>query len=678
MEGRVFGMEKEVSCINSKAILDYVREHYRGDWSALFLNLDPELDAVTDIEAFLSDSNNWISCGVAFKLYERASAMLNDEYAAYKIAKSAVEKRTLGYIQQILVKAFWSHKKALKQAQKINDRFNRNKRVELVEVRNNGAIVRLHWDDSMAVSKHFCLMNQGIYTFLPLIWGGKPLHLEEVCCRFAGEPYCEYHLRWPARNRFNEVFSRFFTSKSVLMDTIKEMEVDKKIIEQKYEEVNRLNLQLNQKIKQLVAIQETGKAILSVLHLDRLLSVIMNLLSNVCQINRAIIMLVNEEKGCLEYIYGIGFDGQTLELIKDYKIPLDRVSNLLVRVTNTGRSEYIPEIKSSSLKKDNILLVQGRPVSAFVAPLITRSKVIGIIATDAIDGSGVPQETRETLEVFAPQIAIAIENARLYKSLQEKMEDLKRSQALLSRAEKFSFLGNLAARLAHEIKNPLTAIGTFIQLLPLKYDDAEFREEFYKVAMEETMRVNRLISELLDLVKPKESHFAYTDLHELIEKMILLLSPQSKAKRIEIVRGFDGSIDRVWLDEEKMKQVILNLLSNAVEFTPMEGRIEIFTKSYSTKGQGRGVRIEVQDNGIGIPPEMIDKVFEPYFTTKHKSSIHSGTGLGLFIAHQNMQDHGGTIEAKSRVDEGTTFVLTFPAEPGGVSSNTNHIAHDEN
>jgi signal transduction histidine kinase len=671
-------MEKEVSCINSKAVLDYMREHYPGDWSAIFQKLDPELDRLDDVEDFLSDSNNWISCKVASELFERASVMLNDELIAYKIAKFAVERRTLGYTQQILVKAFWSHKKALKHAQKINDRFARNKRVELVEVWNNGAIVRLHWDDNMAISKHLCLMNQGTYTFLPLIWGGRPLHLEEVRCRFAGEPYCEYHLRWPARNRFYEVFSRFFTSKSVLMDTIKEMEADKNIIEQKYEEVNRLNLQLNQKIKQLVAIQETGKAILSVLQLDRLLSVIMNLLSNVCQINRAIIMLVNEKKGCLEYIHGIGFDGDTFELIKDYEIPLDRVSNLLVRVTSTGQSEYIPEVESSSLKKDNILLVQGRPVSAFVVPLITRSKVIGVIATDAVDSKGVPEETREILEVFAPQIAIAIENARLYKSLQEKMEDLKRSQALLSRAEKFSFLGNLAARLAHEIKNPLTAIGTFIQLLPLKYEDEEFREEFYKVAMEETMRVNRLISELLDLVKPKESHFAYRDLHELIDKMILLVSPQSKAKRIEIVRGFDRSIGQVWLDEEKMKQVILNLLSNAVEFTPVDGRIEISSEIDFKKDLGRTIRIEVKDNGVGIPPAMIDKVFEPYFTTKHKSSIHNGTGLGLFIAHQNMQDHGGAIEAKSGVNEGTTFILTLPAEPAANLASSNKVARDEN
>jgi signal transduction histidine kinase len=384
----------------------------------------------------------------------------------------------------------------------------------------------------------------------------------------------------------------------------------------------------------------------------------------VCRINRAIIMLVNEEKACLEYIQGIGFDTETHKMIKDYKVPLHRVSNMLIRVVNTGQSEYVPEVESSSLKKDNVLLAHGKPVSVFVVPLITRSKVIGVIATDAVDNKEVPKETRDTLEVFAPQVAIAIENAKLYSSLQQRMAELRRSQALLSRAEKLSFLGNLAARLAHELKNPLTAIGTFLQLLPQKYDDEEFRRGFHKIALEETMRMNDLITELLDLVRPKECHFAFSDLHELIDKMILLVSAQGEAKKIEIVHKFDKGLGPVWMDSEKIKQVILNLLSNAIDFTPTQGRIEVVTNKVNDPVKGEAICIQVKDNGIGIPPSNMEKIFDPFFTTKHKSTIHRGTGLGLFIAHQHMQDHKGTIEAKSAPNGGATFMLTLPAAPG--------------
>ena len=656
-------MEKEVSCVNSIAILDFLRQNYEGDYASLLRQLDPEIDASPDPERFLRDPNNWISSKVASELYERASLAFNDPMVAFKIAKFAIEKRSYGYAQRIIVKAFASYERALRNLQRINDKWNRNKRVELVEINNNDALVRLYWNKAMGVSKHLCLMNQGAYTFLPLIWGGRPLTLEERCCQFEGAEYCEFHLRWPARKRLLEVFSRFFTLKPVLMETIKEMENDKKIIETKYEEVSRLNAELNRKIKQLTAMQETGKAILSVLDLDQLLSVIMNLLFSVCQINRAIIMLVNEEKHCLEYIHGVGFENEAFEAIKNYKVPLHRVSNMLVRVSNTGQAEYVPEIDASMLRKDNILLREGKPVSAFVVPLITRSKVIGVMATDGVEGKGVPKDSREILEIFAPQIAIAIENAKLYKNLQDKMEELKRSQALLSRAEKFSFLGNLAARLAHEIKNPMTAIGTFIQLLPHKYDDEEFRRDFYQVAMEETMRVNNLITELLDLVRPKESHFAYGDLHDLIEKTVLLVSPQAKEKRIQIKRQYGETAEQIWMDSEKMKQVMLNLVSNALEFTPQDGKIEITTKYHSEDGDLRSVSIEVSDNGVGIQPSDMNKVFEPYFTTKHKSSIHQGTGLGLPITYQHVQDHRGTIELKSKVNEGTTFLITIPVKP---------------
>ena len=656
-------MEKEVNCISSKAILGYVKTYNNDDCSGLLGNLDPEIDGLPDPEGFLMDPNNWISCAAAIKLLERARLILNDEMATYKIAKFAIENKLYGFIQRIFVKALWSHKKALKYAQKINDKFNRSKQVELVEIKRNGAIVRLHWDSKMELSKDLCLMNQGTYTFMPLIWGGMPLSLEEKCCYFEGAPYCEYHLKWPVRNRFHEIFSRFFTSKSVLMETVMEMEEDKKVIEEKYEEVNRLNVELNQKIKQLLAIQETGKAILSVLDLNQLLSVIMNILSNVCRINRAIIMLVNEEEACLEYIYGVGFDGEVPEEVKNYRVPLRRLSNILARVTNTGQPEYVPKVKSSSLRKENILLTYGDPMSVYVVPLITRAKVIGVIATDSVAEEGVPKETRETLGVFAPQIAIAIENARLYTKLQEQMKELKQSHALLSRAEKFSFLGNLSARLAHEIKNPMTAIGTFLQMLPQKFNDEEFRTNFYNIAMEETTRVNNLITELLDLINTREAHFELNNLHDLIDKMIFLISPQSKAKDISIVRKFDTSIGEVKMDSEKMKQVILNLLSNAVDFTPERGRIEISTAKEPMNGSKESIRIEIKDNGIGIPQPVINKIFDPYFTTKHKSNMHNGTGLGLFIAHQNIQDHQGTIEVKSEVNEGTAFILYLPPDP---------------
>ena len=412
-------MEKQTSCINVKPIFDYLKARDYTDWSSLVQGLDLEIDACDDPIAFLSDPNNWISTDIVVKLFERTRSILKDDRAAYKIARFAVENASLGYIQKIFVRAFWSSKKGLQHVQEINDKFNRSKEVELVEIRGNSAIIRLHWDPSMVLSKDLCLHNQAFYRFLPTIWSGKPLNLEETQCYFEGSPYCEYHITWQLQRRVREYFSRFFTSRAMLQDIIAEQEKDKEIIERKYEEVNRLNVELKRTIQQLVAMQETGKAILSVLDLDQLLTVIMNILSNVCKIHRAMVMLVNNKSGCLEYLYALGFEGDVPEAVMTYTVPLARVSNILARVASTGRPEYVPNVGSSSLSKANIILAHGNPGGVFVIPLITRSKVIGVIATDAADGKEIPEETRKTMESFAPQIAIAIENARLYSRLHE-------------------------------------------------------------------------------------------------------------------------------------------------------------------------------------------------------------------------------------------------------------------
>jgi len=297
-------MKKETSCMNSMAIIDYMKKYNEGDCSVLFGNLDPEIDSLPDPEAFLRDRNNWISCAVLSRLWERIRLFFDDERIAIKVARFAAENAHLGYNRSIIVKTFWSAKRALRHAQKINDKWNRSKRIELVSLRGHDAVIRLHWDSSMVLTKDACLMNLGTYRFIPLVWGGKEADVREECCYFQGAPYCEYHLKWPMGNTVREVFSRFFTKKSVLMETIEEMDKDKKIIEQKYDEVNSLNIELDSKINQLLALQETGKALVSVLDLEQLLDVIVNILSNVCNISRCIIMLLNEEEKHLEFPSG--------------------------------------------------------------------------------------------------------------------------------------------------------------------------------------------------------------------------------------------------------------------------------------------------------------------------------------------------------------------------------------
>lgn len=254
------------------------------------------------------------------------------------------------------------------------------------------------------------------------------------------------------------------------------------------------------------------------------------------------------------------------------------------------------------------------------------------------------------------------ENARLSGLLRKRTEEVERSRAMLGRAQKLSFLGNMAARIAHEIRNPLAAIATFAQMLPEKYHEDAFRTEFKEIALGETTRINNLLTEFLDLAKPRKSSFERLNLHELIDKMVLLLSPRIKKKGIKVYRNYGKEVGDIVVDEQKIKQVVLNILSNAVEALRAAGYIRISTGSdVDSKGRGR-VWVEVRDNGCGIEEGQMGKIFEPYWSTKEQGPGSGGAGLGLFIARQNMEDHRGGIEVLSRPNRGAAFVLRFPRD----------------
>ena len=653
-------MKKETSCINSKAILGYVKMHNNGSVGRLIDNLDPEINRMADPEAYLTDPNNWLSCSILARLFKRSRELFCDPFIAFKIGKYTAQKSSLGLNQQILLKSSLSTREALIAFHGVNERCSRNKKLEIVSLKRDEAAIRLHWDPHMGVTRDNCIYNQGIFTYMPQIWKGSRIRLSEVCCFFEGADYCEYKLDWTEKNRFFTFFDRPLPLNNTHSEIISELEKNRKQIELKYEEARRLNNDLNKKIAQLEAIQETGKAILSILDLDELLTVIMRLLSSACKINRAIILLVNPAGKHLEYCHGTGFDPDPPRLIKAYRVSLDRENHMLATVTGIGKARYLPEARESDLPGDELFSALGHPAALYAAPLVTGTRVIGLIVTDSFEKDGISKETRETLDIFAPQIAIAIQNARLYSKLSDQMKALRKSNMLLSRVEKFSFLGNVAARLAHEIKNPMTAIRTFIQMLPEKFDDEEFRNTFHKIALEETERVNGLIIELLDLVNTEESHFEMTDLHALIGKMVLLISPESNARQIKVDTFLSGDIGNVTLDAEKMKQTILNILMNAVETTPDQGKVEILTSLSNLDNGRRQIGIEIRDSGPGIPTEIEEKIFDPYFSAKHKSTLHKGTGLGLFIAHQNIQAHGGTLEINRKYTDGASFKILIP------------------
>ncbi|MGH7798046.1 MAG: ATP-binding protein [Candidatus Binatia bacterium] len=313
----------------------------------------------------------------------------------------------------------------------------------------------------------------------------------------------------------------------------------------------------------------------------------------------------------------------------------------------------------------------GKMGAEISLPIISKDKLVGILNLGHKDDKTIySNEDLELLSTLANQAAIAIENARLY-------ENLKQSQDTLRRADRLSSLGLLTAGLAHEIRNPLVAIRTFTQLLPERYDDAEFREGFQGLALKEVDRICGLINDLLSFARPSKPNVAPENVSDVVDNIARILETQAKEKGVGIAREFGENLPKAWIDREQMKQVFMNLILNAIQAMKEGGSINIATRSISRSGTepaGEFVQIEIRDTGIGIPEESLQHIFDPFFTSKDE-----GSGLGLAVSHQIVQEHGGFVTVESTVGRGTAFFVHVPVgKPSRPVTNRRAQVHEAN
>lgn len=412
-------MEKHHSCLNTRAIIEYFQEHLPSEVNNLFVGLGPEIEGLANPQEFLMESNNWVSSNVIARMFENAKKITLNDQIPYKIGFESAARKKLGYVQRIFLFAYKNPRQTLKRVQAINDQFNKNKRVEPVEVKRDSAVVRLHWFKNIPANIDFCLFNQGIYSGISTIWNMPPAILEETKCFFKGDEYCEYHLKWQKRSILKDSFLRFVVPWRALTYTIEELERDKELLRKKFDEIHRLNFQLKEKIDQLICLQETSTATLSVLNLEKLLQVTLRLLINSAKLDRAGILLLDEPGEVLEFTYAAGIDPALFEKVKGYRIPISKVDNVIARVAMTGIPVVIQDVSRSKFTTNNPLIQQFKPKAFILAPLTVRGKVIGVLLADRVHWDAtITEGDREFIVSFANQIAIALENAILYRKLE--------------------------------------------------------------------------------------------------------------------------------------------------------------------------------------------------------------------------------------------------------------------
>ena len=239
--------------------------------------------------------------------------------------------------------------------------------------------------------------------------------------------------------------------------------------------------------------------------------------------------------------------------------------------------------------------------------------------------------------------------------LKGSLESIQKSQEKMIQAEKLSSLGQLSARLAHELKNPLTSIKMILQAILDGSPTPEMTKEDTEVILKEVKKLDAILTQFLSFGKPPPLELRPLNLSHVIKEVLSLMKTEFDRNRIEIVQEVSG-LPEIKGDHEKMRQVLLNLLHNAIQAMPEGGRLNIGAQEILSDDQ-RKVLLRVEDSGEGIPEENRKKVFDPFFTTRE-----GGTGLGLSIVYSTMREHHGSIDLQSRVGEGTIFAFTFVEE----------------
>ncbi|WDL95433.1 ATP-binding protein [Alicyclobacillus sp. ALC3] len=238
----------------------------------------------------------------------------------------------------------------------------------------------------------------------------------------------------------------------------------------------------------------------------------------------------------------------------------------------------------------------------------------------------------------------------------------RRTEELIMKSEKLAVIGQLAAGVAHEIRNPLTSLKGFVQLFS---STVAVPPEYASIMLSELERIESIIQEFLVFAKPQAVNYGYKHPKEMLEHVIAIVQTEATIHGVLVMARWPEELPDIWCDDNQIKQVFLNVLKNAVEAMPNGGTIDVEV----THSAVNEVLVRIRDQGVGIPPERIPKLGEPFYTTKEK-----GTGLGLMVSQRILEAHRATMDIQSQVGAGTTVEVRIPIKPRDVVAGMDEAA----
>lgn len=419
-----------------------------------------------------------------------------------------------------------------------------------------------------------------------------------------------------------------------------------KSLEKKLEKIHTDNLQLKRKIFDLYTIFEISKNLSSLLEIETLLEATLSTCQNqLGSEGAALILKLNSDDEKLQV------KSQNINFPEKVEFSFD---NPLVEIlTHKNKPVFTRELELLVPASNRELKFLKDAQAVLSAPLVVKEQCHGILVlTRKSRAENYSPPDLEFLATLVNQLAVALENAHLYEKLKEAHLELQKTQELLVQHEKLAALGKFAASVAHEVNNPLGIIKNYLLLLSQSGQKGKMQTDYIQIVQEEIERITKILNQLLSFYQPEaEIKLEPTDVGKVLEETLKFVEPQIKEKNLNLVRKIEPHLPLIKASAEELRQVFLNLLVNARDFTPPGGKIEV--KAFV---QNKGIKIEFSDSGSGIPDENLDKIFEPFFTTKNGK----GAGLGLSVCYGIIERHKGTILAENIKEGGSRFLIFLP------------------
>ncbi|MBI4765470.1 MAG: GAF domain-containing protein [Deltaproteobacteria bacterium] len=341
------------------------------------------------------------------------------------------------------------------------------------------------------------------------------------------------------------------------------------------------------------------------------------------------------------------------QAVNNIKIPLTKDSGILARTYLEGRTFLIDHISEDP--RINKELAKRMNMDSFASiPIFAKDKVVGVIEVDNfMDKHPITESDLYLLTMLSHQAGLALENARLYAFIEKTNEELKVARERLIDTEKMVAIGEMAAGLAHEIRNPLVSIGGFVRRLYKKFPGDEQVQSYFQVIINEVERLEKTLNEITDFSQDPRGKYKDWDLNRIVEEALSLIQRDLDEGGIQVEKQW-GKVPKIFGDNRQLVHVFYNLFLNSRQAMPRGGLLTV--RTFLEKGPDRDwVTCQIKDTGGGIQPDVLHNIFNPFFTTKDQ-----GSGLGLPIVHKIVTRHNGEVDIDNRPGEGVSFLIKLP------------------